>query len=142
MSQAKVGDKVKVHYTGKFEDGEVFDSSLEREPLEFSIGEGKLIKGFEDAIVGMEKGEDKTVDIAADNAYGPYRKEIVFDVERAKMPQDYDPKVGEQLQIPQQDGGQVIVTVTDFDDSKVTLDANHPLAGKDLTFDLKLVEIV
>ena len=142
MSKAKNGDKVKVHYTGKFKDGEVFDSSLEREPLEFTIGKGQVIPGFEQAVEGMSPGDTKTTDIPPEKAYGPRHEEMVTEVEKNRFPADMDPKVGQRLQLRQADGKIIRVTVTNVSESKVTLDANHPLAGKDLTFDIKLIEIV
>jgi peptidylprolyl isomerase len=142
MAQAKNGDTVKVHYTGKLEDGTVFDTSIERDPLQFTIGEGRVIPGFEQTVVGMNPGESKTTKIPADKAYGPHRKEMVLVVDRNQFPVDLKPKVGQQLQSRQADGGAMRVTVTDVSESSVTLDANHPLAGKDLTFDVRLVEIV
>lgn len=142
MGKAKNGDKVKVHYTGKFEDGKVFDSSIEREPLEFTIGKGQVIQGFEEAVEGMNPGESKSAEISAEKAYGPHRKEMVTAVKRNRFPADIDPKVGQRLQLRQADGKTIRVTVTNVSESEVTLDANHPLAGKNLTFDIKLVEIV
>lgn len=142
MAQAKNGDKVKIHYTGKLEDETVFDSSVEREPLEFTVGDGKIIPGFEKAVVGMEPGESKTVTVSPDMAYGPHRKELVVDVERERVPDKLDLKIGGFVQIRQRDGGVIQAKVTGVSEAKVTLDANHPLAGKDLTFDIKLVEIV
>ena len=140
-AQAKDGDTVKVHYTGKLEDGTVFDTSIERDPLQFTIGEGQLIPGFEQAVVGMSPGESKTVEIPADEAYGPYREEMVLVVDRDQLPPDLQPEVGQQLQMRQEDGQIILVTVIDVSESSVTLDANHPLAGQDLTFDIQLVEI-
>jgi len=141
MAEAKQGDTVKVHYTGKFEDGTVFDSSTDRDPLQFTIGEGQIIPGFEQAVIGMNPGESKTVDVPSEKAYGPHREELVMEVDRAKFPEHIKPEVGQQLQIPQAQGQAIIVTVTNISESSVTLDANHPLAGKDLTFDIELVEI-
>lgn len=142
MGKAKNGDKVKVHYTGKFEDGKVFDSSIEREPLEFTIGKGQVIPGFEQAVEGMSPGDTKTTDIPPEKAYGPHHEEMVTAVERNRFPADMDPKVGQRLQLRQADGKTIKVSVTNVSGSKVTLDANHPLAGKNLTFDIQLVEIV
>jgi len=141
MAQAKQGDTVKVHYTGKLEDGTEFDSSVQREPLEFTIGEGKIIPGFEQAVVGMEPGEEKTVDVEADNAYGQHHDELIMVVDREQLPSEIDPQVGQQLQVRQGDQA-FVVQVTDVSDSEITLDRNHPLAGEDLTFDIELVEIV
>jgi peptidylprolyl isomerase len=142
MAGAKYGDTVRVHYTGKLDDGTVFDSSTGRNPLQFTLGEGRIIPGFEKAVVGMNPGESKTVKVPADQAYGPYRKEMVVVVDRDQIPADLKPKVGQELQIRQADGQIIKVTVTDVSISSVTLDANHPLAGKDLTFDIQLLEIV
>ena len=141
MSQAKTGDTVKVHYTGKLDDGTVFDTSAEQEPLEFIVGEGQVIPGFESAVIGMNTGEIKTTHIVADDAYGPHRPEMVIEVERGMFPTDMDPQVDQQVQIRQSNGQSFIATITDISDENVTLDANHPLAGKDLTFDIQLVEI-
>ena len=141
MVQAQLGDTVKVHYTGKLGDGTVFDSSAERDPLEFSVGEGRVIAGFEEAVVGMSPGESKSANIPADRAYGPYRQEMVMVVDRQQIPADVSVNVGQQLQIRQKSGEAIPVIVTDVSESKVTLDANHPLAGQDLTFDIRLVEI-
>jgi peptidylprolyl isomerase len=141
MAQAKQGDTVKVHYTGKLADGSVFDSSANRDPLEFTIGQGQVIPGFEQAVVGMKAGDAKTATIAPDDAYGPHRPNMVGAVDRSQLPQDINPQVGQQLQVRQQDGHSMVVKVTEVGKGKVTLDANHPLAGKDLTFDIQLVDI-
>lgn len=142
MSQAKAGDTVKVHYTGKLTDGTVFDTSTNREPLQFTLEAGQIIPGFEQAVVGMSPGESKTEKIPMDKAYGPHRDEMVLEVGREKMPPDLQPQVGQQLQVQQPNGQAVPVIVTDVTDSMIRLDANHPLAGQDLTFDIELVEIV
>jgi FKBP-type peptidyl-prolyl cis-trans isomerase 2 len=142
MSQAKAGDTVKVHYTGKLTDGTVFDTSTNREPLQFTLEAGQIIPGFEQAVVGMSPGESKTEKIPMDKAYGPHRDEMVLEVGREKMPPDLQPQVGQQLQVQQPNGQAVPVIVTDVTDSTIRLDANHPLAGQDLTFDIELVEIV
>jgi peptidylprolyl isomerase len=142
MAQAKMGDTVKVHYTGKLDDGTVFDSSADREPLQFTIGSGNIIPGFEQAVVGMSLGDSKTEKIPIDQAYGPYVDEMVVTIERRQMPADLEPEVGQQLQIQQPNGQIIPVVVTDVSDSQVTLDANHPLAGEDLIFDINLVEIL
>lgn len=141
MSEAKQHDTVRVHYTGKLDDGSVFDSSLEREPIEFTIGEGSVIPGFERAVVGMNPGETKTVRIASDDAYGPYREDMVLTVKRNQFPPDIEPTVGQALQVQQTTGEPLIVTVSEVSEASVKLDANHPLAGKDLTFDIQLVAI-
>jgi peptidylprolyl isomerase len=141
MGQAKHGDTVKVHYTGKLEDGTVFDSSADRDPLEFTIGAGNIIPGFEKAVVGMNPGDSKTEVIPTEQAYGPYMEEMVVTIDRQQMPAEIAPEVGQQLQIQQPDGQVLPVIITDVSDGTVTLDANHPLAGENLTFDIRLVEI-
>lgn len=141
MTGAQQGDTVKVHYTGKLEDGSVFDSSLQRDPLEFTIGEGQIIPGFEKAVVGMEAGQNKTIQIESTEAYGPRYDEMVQIVERTQIPDNISLEVGAQLQANHPEGGPIILTVTDLNDSEVTLDANHPLAGKDLTFEIELVAL-
>lgn len=142
MGSAKPGDTVKVHYTGKLRDGTVFDTSTKREPLEFTIGQRQVIPGFEEAVVGMNSGDSKNVEIAADQAYGPHRDEMVVAVGREKLPEDVEPEVGQQLNMQQPDGQAIPVRITEVSESAVKLDANHPLAGRDLKFDLQLVEIV
>lgn len=142
MAQAKQGDTVQVHYTGRLANGEVFDTSANREPLEFTIGEGQIIPGFERAVIGMNPGESKTTTVPADQAYGQHRQDLVLEVDRAAFPPQINPEIGQQLVIRQGDGSQVPVVVTDVSDTTVELDSNHPLAGKDLTFDIELVRIV
>jgi peptidylprolyl isomerase len=142
MAQAKQGDNVRVHYTGTFADGTIFDSSVQRETLQFTLGQGQLIPGFEQAVLGMQPGEAKTVMIAAGDAYGPHQEDLVLTVDRAAVPAQVNPQVGQRLQVRQQDGSTMVVTVTAVSDVDVTLDANHPLAGKDLTFEIQLVEIL
>lgn len=141
MSQVKQGDTVKVHYTGKLKDGSVFDTSENREPLEFKIGEGNMIPGFEQAVVGMGIGDKKTAEIPSDQAYGEKREDMIIAVPRENVPGDIQPEVGQQLAIQQQEGQQVPVTVTEVSEEKVVLDANHPLAGKDLVFDIEVVGV-
>ena len=141
MAQAKTGDRVKVHYTGKLDDGMVFDSSIDREPLEFTIGEGQLIADFEQAVIDMNPGESKTIKIAYDNAYGPHREEMLMVVDRSQFPEGLEPKIDQKLQVRDPNGGDSVVTVVDVTESNVTLDANHPLAGKDLVFEIQLTEI-
>ena len=139
--KAKSGDTVRVHYTGKLEDGTVFDSSRGREPLEFTVGEGQVIEGFEKAVVGMDLNESKTVDIPAGEAYGEYHDELLLEVDRGQFPAHIEPAVGQGLQI-QEPGGVVFpVTVTRVTEATVTLDANHPLAGKPLSFEIELVGV-
>lgn len=141
MSQAKSGDLVAIHYTGRLEDGTVFDSSRQREPLEFALGQGQVIPGFEAAVLGMSVGESKTEVIPVDQAYGPYRDEMVMVVDRQQLPTEIPLDVGLQLQLQGPDGQVIPVMVTDFSDHDVTLDANHPLAGETLIFDIELVNL-
>jgi peptidylprolyl isomerase len=142
MVEAKNGDAVKVHYTGKTDDGTVFDTSMKRDPLQFTIGKGQLIPGFEQAVVGMRPGDSQTTTIPAKEAYGPRREELVMEVERKQLPANLKPEVGQQLQLNRSDGQTFVVTVSDVSGLSVTLDANHALAGKDLTFDIQLTEIL
>ena len=143
MAQAQLGDKVKVHYTGRLGDGTVFDSSIISDPLEFTLGEREVIPGLEEAVIGMNPGESKTVSMPVDKAYGPRRDDMVIVVEREKFPPDIEPELGQQLEIRQREDGPTFpVTVTDVSESSVTLDANHQLAGNELTFDIQLLEIV
>lgn len=142
MAQAKEGDVVRVHYTGKLEDGTVFDTSGDGTPLEFTIGDGQIIPGFEKAVIGMEPGETKTARISPEEAYGPRRDDMTLTVDRAQFPEEINPEPGQQLQVQQPDGRAAIVVVSEVSESSVTLDANHPLAGQPLTFDIQLVEVV
>lgn len=139
---AKQGDTVQVHYTGRLEDGTVFDSSRERDPLQFTIGGGQVIVGFEDAAEGLAVGESRTAYIPAEKAYGPYREEMLIKVPRVQFPEGITPEVGQRLQIPHPQAGIIVVSVSDVAENDITLDANHELAGKDLIFDIELVEIV
>jgi len=141
MSTAKNGDTVRVHYTGKLDDGSIFDSSMDRDPLEFTLGKGQLIPGFENAVLGMKEGETKTVKIAAADAYGARREDLIITVERTKVPAHINPEPGLPVQISQKDGSVFNMVITEVTDTHVTLDANHPLAGHDLTFDIQLVQI-
>lgn len=141
MSTAKKGDSVKVHYTGRLENGDVFDSSKEREPFEFTLGSGFVIKGFDEAIDGMSVGESTTVRIPAEMAYGHTKEELVMRVKRAQMPKHIELREGLHLQITQPDGTLFNVLVRELDEEEVTLDGNHPLAGKALTFDIELLGI-
>ena len=141
MSKIKEGDTVKVHYTGKLEDGSVFDSSREKEPLEFTLGKGQLIPGFEKAVTDMEAGESTQVTIPAEEAYGDPREDLIISVPKSQLPDDVEPKVGLQLQVNQPNGEPVPVRVTEVGDENLKLDANHPLAGRDLTFDIEVVDV-
>ncbi|MBT0810802.1 peptidylprolyl isomerase [Litoribacter ruber] len=141
MSVATKGNTVKVHYTGKLQDGTVFDSSENREPLQFTLGDGNMIKGFDAAVHGMAVGEDKSVTIPSAEAYGEKRDEMLVDIPHTQVPADINPEIGMDLSIQNQNGQPMPVKVVHVDEEKITLDANHPLAGKDLIFDIKLVEI-
>ncbi len=141
MSSPQLGQKVKVHYTGTLEDGTQFDSSAGREPLEFTLGEGQVIPGFEQAIEVMQVGETKTINIPADQAYGEHQPELVQQVEREQIPAEIELALGVQLQAQGPDGQVFRLTVVELDETVATLDGNHPLAGKALTFELELVEI-
>lgn len=142
MATVKEGDRVKVHYTGKLEDGTIFDSSRDGTPLEFTVGKAELIKGFDRGVIGMSAGESKTIKISAEDAYGPHNKERVFEFNRDRSPRDFDPPIGQQVHMQRVDGQPVVVTVIDKSDKAFTMDSNHPMAGKNLTFDITLVEIV
>jgi peptidylprolyl isomerase len=139
MSQAKNGDTVKVHFTGRLETGEVFAKPKEDEPFEFTIGSGELIPGFEKGIVGMEVGQTKTIAVPPEEAFGPRHEELVFDLEKSNFP--VTPVTGQQFQIRRRSGDLLKVTVAGVDEDTVTLDANHPLAGNTLFFEVKLVGI-
>ena len=141
MAVANKGNKVKVHYTGKLNDGTVFDSSENREPLEFVLGEGNMIQGFDAAVQGMELGSEKSVLIPSVEAYGDKREDMLVDIPIDQVPADIKPEVGMDLSIQNQEGQPMPVKVVNVDQEKITLDANHPLAGQDLTFEIKLVEI-
>ncbi len=137
----KKGNSVKVHYTGKFEDGTVFDSSVEKEPLSFTPGNGELIAGFEKAVLGMNPGDKKTETIAANDAYGEHKKDLLFVVDKKLVPEHITPEVGMQLEVTQKDGTKNTVTIFEVSENNITLDANHPLAGKTLIFEIELVEV-
>ena len=141
MFKAAAGDTVKVHYTGKLTDGTLFDTSMDKEPLQFIIGKHEVIAGFEEAVTGMVMGEKKTVVIPPEKAYGQPKAEALEQVERKDLPADLALKVGGQLEITRHDNTAFYVMITELTDTHVTLDANHPLAGKDLVFDIELLEI-
>lgn len=141
MSQSKNGDTVKVHYTGTLDDGTQFDTSKGKDPLQFTLGSGQVIPGFEEGVVGLSVGESKKINIPSDQAYGPYREDLIKTLERSSFPADLELQEGIMLQIPQDNGQAAVVQVKELTDDNVTLDANHPLAGKDLNFEIELVEI-
>lgn len=141
MSKAKDGDTVKVHYTGQLENGEIFDSSRQREPIEFVIGDGTIIPGFENGIIDMEVGDSKHISISPDEGYGERREDLVVEVSKDEFPRHITPVVGQQLQVRQGEDDILNVVITALDKDTVTLDANHPLAGHTLLFDVELVGI-
>lgn len=142
MAQVKAGDKIKVHYHGKLTNGETFDSSQGREPLEFEVGSGQVIKGFDDGVTGMSVGEKKTIEIPSHEAYGPRNEEMVIDMPKERFPQDMTLELGMPLMMTDGQGQNFQVVITEIKENSVMLDANHPLAGQTLIFDLELVEIV
>ena len=137
--KAETGDTVKIHYTGTLNNGTVFDTSLEGQPLKFTIGQGQLISGFEQAVIGMKVGDSKTVNIPANEAYGPYRDDLVITVNLSQLPDNTE--VGQQLQMMETDGSVLVVTVIGISETTATLDANHLLAGEDLIFEIEIIEI-
>jgi peptidylprolyl isomerase len=143
MRQAKHGDTVRVHYRGKLHDGSVFDASFDREPLQFTIGGGQVIPGFEEAVVGMNPGDSKTTEVPAEGGFGPYREDMVVVVDKSQFGHlDQEPTVGDRIPVPQPGGPPIEVTVANVTESEVTVDANHPLAGEELTIDIELIDIV
>ena len=141
MAVAKKGDTVKVHYTGKLKDDTVFDSSRERDPLEFTVGGGQMIKGFDQAVEGMEVGESKQVEIPSAEAYGERSDEAMVEVDKAQLPENMNAEVGMQLEATSPDGRRQILVIHEVKESSVVLDGNHPLAGKELIFDIELVKV-
>lgn len=142
MAKAKKGDNVKVHYTGKLKDGSIFDTSVERDPLQFVLGGGMVIAGFDQGVEGLSVGESVTVNISPEQGYGPHRPEMLLVIPRAQFPAHLSAQVGDKYQVPDPTGRVSVLTVTDVSDENVTLDANHELAGKDLIFEIKLIEIL
>lgn len=142
MTRAKKGNKVKVHYTGTLDDGTMFDSSFSREPMKFTLGEGTVLSGFENAVLGLDEGQKTSVGIAAADAYGEYRDELVMRINRGDLPDEIKPQIGMTLQASAPDGFTSNVTILEIGDDTVTIDANHPLAGKNLNFEIKLVEVL
>ncbi len=141
MSQVKENNTVKVHYTGKLSDGQVFDTSEGKEPLAFTLGQGSLIPGFEKGLIDMKLNEKKTINITKDDAYGDTREDLIIEVPKSELPQDMNPEVGMGLVSRAPDGQEMNLMVVEVKEESVVLDGNHPLAGKDLIFDLEVVEI-
>ena len=142
MAAAQEGDRVKVYFTGTLQDGTIFGQTHEDEPFEFTIGEKNVLPKFEDAVIGMEEGENKTVLIAPEDAYGRRDEKRVFTAEKSEIPDHITPERGKKIQVQTGSGEMVILTVLDISEDKVTFDANDPLAGEELTFEIKLLEIV
>jgi len=141
MKEAEVGDLVSVHYTGKLTNGEVFDSSKERDPLEFTLGKKEMLVGFEENVVGMKPGETKSVKLNPEQAFGDRREDLILEIPKDKFPQHITPSVGLQLNLSNSSGANMLVVITEVGDDSVTLDGNHPLAGQTLVFDIELIEI-
>jgi peptidylprolyl isomerase len=142
MTQATTGSKVRLHFTGKLDDGTVFATSTNSEPIEFTLGQNQILPGIEEAVEGMAGGESKTVKILSDQAYGPRREDLTQEIAKEHLPADLKPQVGQRLRIDRKDGDPIIVSITGVSDPAITVDANHPLAGKDLTFDLEVLEVL
>jgi peptidylprolyl isomerase len=141
LAQPQKGNTVAVHYTGRLEDGTVFDSSKDGDPLRFTLGEGQVIPGFEQAILDLEPGQTGTTRISPEEGYGPHRAELIVAIPREQLPPEIQPEIGQHFQLTVDQGNNVPVVVKDVSETSVTFDANHPLAGKTLVFDLELVEI-
>ncbi|MEW6674441.1 MAG: peptidylprolyl isomerase [Nitrospirota bacterium] len=142
MAVVKEGDMVRVHYTGRLDDGTVFDSSEDSALLEFTVGKGEVFPHLEESIIGMGPGESKTIRIPMEEAYGPHMEERVFEFDRKRAPEGFDPVVGQRVQMFRADGLPVRATVIGKSETSFTMDCNHPLSGKDLIFDITLIEIV
>jgi peptidylprolyl isomerase len=141
MTKAKTGDEVKVHFEGYLDDGTVFGSTMDDEPFEFAIGKKNMLPGFENAVIGMQKGDTKTITLSPEEAYGPHKKELVHVMDRSSFPKEINLEIGKRLQVRTQDGKYVIVTIKDVTDDSIVIDENDPLAGKTLIFKIELVEI-
>lgn len=142
MAKAKKGDRVKVHYTGRTDEGEVFETTQDRKPLDFTVGDGKVNPEVEKAVMGMEVGESKVIKILSQQAYGPYRQDMVVDVEKSIFPKDQEPVSGHPVLLHLQDGKEVVGRIVNVEGDTVTLDTNHPLAGRDINLDIMLAEIL
>ena len=141
MNKVKDGDRVKIHYTGTLKDGEIFDTSRERQPLEFTVGNREMMPGLETGVIGMEAGEKKSVEVPPEEAYGPRKEELVVEVKKSNLPDHIEPSLGQRLQMQVDNGNHIELAITEIKEETITLDANHPLAGHTLFFDLELVEI-
>jgi len=142
MTKAKTGDRVKVHFEGYLEDGTVFGSTMDDEPFEFTIGEKNMLPGFENAVIGMQKGHTKTITLPPEEAYGRHKKELVSNMKRSGFPKEINLEIGKRLRVRTQDGIYTMVTIKDFTEDSIVLDENDPLAGKTLTFKIELVEVL
>ena len=142
MAQAKAGDKVRVHYEGQLSDGTIFDSSLEREPIEFILGQDTVIPGFEQAVIGMEVGESKDVSIPPEEGFGEYSEDLVVNIEKTILPPDINPELGMQLEVSSEEETPRVFTIADIAEDSITLDGNHPLAGAEIAFKIELLEIL
>jgi peptidylprolyl isomerase len=141
MAQARTGNHVRLNFTGKLDDGTVFATSVNDEPIEFTIGDNEVLPAIEEAVEGMEAGETKSIRIAAEDAFGLRREDLVQEIPRASLPEDMDVEVGQQLWVDELDDEPITVSVVDVSDATVTIDANHPLAGEDLIFDLEVMDV-
>lgn len=141
MEEAQIGNRVSVHYTGKLKSGEVFDSSKDRDPLEFTLGNKELLAGFEEGVIGMKPGESKTVTLEPEQAFGDRREDLLLKLPKREFPQNITPSVGLQLNLSNASGASMTVVITDVDEESVTLDGNHPMAGQTVVFDIELLEV-
>lgn len=141
MAQAQQGNRVKVHYTGTFEDGTVFDTSVSSEPLEFIVGDGSMIEGFDKAVIGMHLNDVKNITLSADEAYGEYDENLVVEIDKKELPDGFNPETGVQVSLEDGEGNVLYAVVKEVKDNTIVLDANHQLAGRDLHFEIKLVEV-
>ncbi len=140
MSEVRIGDTIKVNYTGKLDDDTVFDTTKKSEPLVFTVGHGQVIPGFEQAVIGMKPGDSKKITITPEKAYGNYREDLIMDINRSRFPDNIKPEVGNHYKIPGAENQKILVTVTYVSSKSIKVDANHPLAGKNLTFEIELLE--
>jgi len=142
MTQAKTGDTVKVHFEGSLEDGSIFGSTINDEPFEFTIGQKHMLPGFENAVIGMQKGDTKTITLPPEEAYGLHKKELVHVMNRSGFPKEINLEIGKTLRVRTQDGKYTVVTIKDFTEDSIVLDENEPLAGETLTFNIELIDIL